>query len=191
MNLGMPKKCSTARYRFLVFSALLSALALGGPSLWGQSGISTAISGVLTDSSGAAVSKATVTATFISTHAVRTTQTGGDGSFSFLQLTIGEYELSTAAPGFAPLEEVVSYMGVPVRLSLHLAPEGNRSEVTVTAESEGLDPTAPARVNVTLQEISRIPSQSVSSPLSSLITNTTPGSRSPISRAGHFLPKFP
>jgi hypothetical protein len=175
MNLGTPKRFRTARYRLLAFTALLSAFAPGGPSLWGQSGISTALSGVLTDSTGAAVPRATVTATFISTHAVRTTQTGDDGSFSFLQLTSGEYDLSTAVPGFAPLEQVVSYVGVPVRLSLHLAPEGNRSEVTVIAESEGLDPTAPARVNVTLEEISRIPSQSVSSPLSSLITNTTPG----------------
>ena len=175
MYLGAPKRLGIARHRLLALSAVLSAFAPGMPNLWGQSGTLTAISGVLTDSTGAAVPRATVTATFISTHAVRTTQTGDDGSFSFLQLGSGEYDLSTAAPGFAPLEELVSYVGIPVRLSLHLAPEGNRSEVTVTAKSEGLDPTAPARVNVTLEEISRIPSQSVSSPLSSLITNTTPG----------------
>ena len=38
-----------------------------------------------------------------------------------------------------------------------------------------LDPTEPAHVDITPEQIERIPSQSVSSPLSSLITLTTPG----------------
>ena len=38
-----------------------------------------------------------------------------------------------------------------------------------------LDPTEPAHVDITREQIERIPSQSVSSPLSSLITLTTPG----------------
>ena len=48
-----------------------------------------------------------------------------------------------------------------------------QTEVTVSAQE--LDPTEPAHVDVSLEQIERIPSQSVSSPLSSLITLTTPG----------------
>ena len=51
----------------------------------------------------------------------------------------------------------------------------NTTEITVFAQAKTLDPAAPARVNVTLEQIERIATQSVSSPLSSLITSTTPG----------------
>lgn len=55
------------------------------------------------------------------------------------------------------------------------AQEASKTEVTVVAEAETLDPAAPARVQVTLEQIERITSNSVSSPLSSLITSTAPG----------------
>src|SRR5260370_16711369 len=45
----------------------------------------------------------------------------------------------------------------------------------VTVNARELDPTAPAHVDITPEQIERIPSQSVSSPLSSLVTLTTPG----------------
>jgi hypothetical protein len=67
----------------------------------------------------------------------------------------------------------VTYAGVPIRLDFRLATEEVQTEVTVNARE--LDATAPAHVDIRPDLIERIPSQSVSSPLSSLVTLTTPG----------------
>ena len=157
----------------LSFLALLCSLqALPAIS---QSGSSIEISGTVTDSAGDVLSNATLTLVFKQTQALRIVHADSEGRFSFLQLSSGEYRLTAQADGFALVSEDVAYTGTPLRLALHLAPCGVESTVNVTADVDALDPTAPARVAVTLEEIQRIPSQSVSSPLSSLITNTTPG----------------
>ncbi len=150
-------------------------LALASAGVGAQSGASVALSGTVVDGSGAVVPNASVTAVFVDTEAVRRIRADPDGAFSFLQLSSGQYRVTAEATGFAPVSVVVAYTGAPVRVNLQILPEGNRSEVTVVADAERLDPTAPARVNVTLEQIERIASQSVSSPLSSLITSTTPG----------------
>ena len=155
---------------FLALLCFLQAL----PAI-SQSGSSIEISGTVTDSAGDVLSNATVKLVFKQTQAARVVQADSEGRFSFLQLSSGEYRLTAQADGFALVSEDVVYTGTPLRLALHLAPRGVASTVNVTADADALDPTAPARVAVTLEEIQRIPSQSVSSPLSSLITNTTPG----------------
>jgi hypothetical protein len=119
------------------------------------------------------VPRATVTATFVETQAQRSMTTGADGAFLFLQLTAGTYKISVQANGFASTTQEMTYTGVPLRLDFRLAAEAMKTDVFVNAQE--LDPVAPAHVNVTREQIERIPSQSVSSPLSSLVTVTTPG----------------
>ncbi len=116
-----------------------------------------------------------MTLTLPATHAKRTALTGGDGRFYFAELPGGQYRIQATGTGFAPSTDTVLYTDAPIQLQLHLIPESSHAEVTVTADADALDATAPARVEIPMEEISRLPSQSVSSPLSSLITNTTPG----------------
>ncbi len=116
---------------------------------------------------------ATVTATYISTQAQQSATTGADGTFLFLRLSAGFYRIAARAPGFASMAKDVTYSGEPIRLDFTLATEAVQTQVTVNAHE--LDPTEPAHVDITPEQIERIPSQSVSSPLSSLITLTTPG----------------
>jgi hypothetical protein len=66
-----------------------------------QSGTSSAISGTLTDVKGAALVKATVTATNVDTHATRTGETNSAGRFLFSQVNPGNYIVTVRAPGFA------------------------------------------------------------------------------------------
>jgi hypothetical protein len=154
--------------------ALNAALITGTRTLlMAQSGASSALSGTVTDPTGATVPGATVTATYISTQAQRRATTDTDGTFLFLQLSAGTYQVVAQASGFAPSAQDVTYLGVPIRLDFTLATGTVQTEVIVNAHE--LDPTEPARVDITPEQIERIPSQSVSSPLSSLITLTTPG----------------
>src|SRR5271154_6764619 len=63
-------------------------------------GVGGTISGTVTDSSGAVVAKATVTATNKDTGIHQTTATDDKGFYSFPNLPIGNYELEVASSGF-------------------------------------------------------------------------------------------
>ena len=142
-------------------------------ALRAQSGNSASLSGTVIDSSGAALPGATVKLTFVTSSAERMAKTGPDGEFLFLQLSTGNYHLDIEAAGFAAAARDVTYEGSSIHLKVSLAAAAVKTEVTVTA-TEG-DPIAPAHVSITPQQIDRMPTESVSSPFSSLITMTTPG----------------
>src|SRR5258707_13078603 len=172
----MPSLGASMKWTRIPFSilALYAALTAGSrTSLMAQSGVSSALSGIVTDATGATVPGATITATYLSTRAERSATTGTDGTFLFLQFSAGTYRIAAQAPGFASTAQDVTYLGVPIRLDFKLATRTLQTEVIVNAHE--LDPTAPAHVDITPEQIERIPSQSVSSPLSSLVTLTTPG----------------
>ena len=65
-------------------------------------GVGGTISGTVTDSSGAVVVKATVTATNADTGISQTTATDDKGFYSFPNLPIGHYELAVASTAFRP-----------------------------------------------------------------------------------------
>jgi hypothetical protein len=161
------------RIPFSTLALSAALIACSRTSLIAQSGASSALSGIVTDATGATLPGATVTATYISTQAQRSATTGADGAFLFLQLSAGAYRIAAQAPGFASTAQDVTYSGVPLRLDFKLATRTVQTQVIVNARE--LDPTAPAHVDITPEQIERIPSQSVSSPLSSLVTLTTPG----------------
>ncbi len=142
-------------------------------SLRAQSGTSSALSGTVVDSSGAVIPGAGVTLTFTGSGAQRAASTGADGGFLFLQLNTGDYILAVDAPGFATSTQGLTYVGVPIHRNIALSMAASRTEVLVTATND--DPTEPAHVDITPEQIDRMPTQSVSSPFSSLITMTTPG----------------
>lgn len=158
------------KYGFALFVVLT---VVNSGSLRAQSGTSSALSGLVTDPSGAVIPGAKVTLTFPSSGAQRTTTAGTEGGFLFLQLNAGDYVLSAEAPGFAASTRQLTYVGVPIRLNVALSAAASRTEVTVTATND--DPTEPAHVDITPQQIDRMPTESVSSSFSSLITMTTPG----------------
>lgn len=158
------------RYGFALFVVLT---VVNSGLLRAQSGTTSALSGTVADPSGAVIPGAKVTLTFTSSGAQRTVTTGTEGGFLFLQLTAGDYALVVEAPGFAASARQLTYVGVPIHLNIALSAAGSHTEVMVTATND--DPTEPAHVDITPQQIDRMPTESVSSPFSSLITMTTPG----------------
>jgi hypothetical protein len=67
--------------------------------LFGQT-VSTQILGLVTDSTGAVVPNAAITAKRVATGDVRSTQTNETGNYVFPLLDVGEYEVSATAAGF-------------------------------------------------------------------------------------------
>ena len=138
-----------------------------------QTAAAVSLSGTVTDPSGAVLPGAKVTLTFVTSKAQRTATTDADGSFLFLQLSTGDYSLTVDAPGFAVSAQQVTYQGVPVHMDVALAAATTMTEITVNASNN--DPTEPAHTDITSEQIDRMPTESISSPLSSLVTMTTPG----------------
>ncbi|HMZ22800.1 MAG TPA: carboxypeptidase-like regulatory domain-containing protein, partial [Blastocatellia bacterium] len=77
------------------------ALLLG--AVWQVNAQSTAgaISGVVTDQQGAVVANAAVTARNVGTNESRSATTDGDGRYRFPNLSVGSYEITVQARGFA------------------------------------------------------------------------------------------
>ncbi len=81
------------RYAFLLPFALSAAFSFGQ--------ISASLSGHITDSTGAAIPAATVSARNLETGLSRTALTNPSGWYQLLQLPIGRYEIHAGKPGFA------------------------------------------------------------------------------------------
>ncbi len=99
----MVVRCNHARNSFLVWSAIALAIALAfwrAPAANAQTLTTGAISGTVTDQSGAVVPNATVTATSNGTGYSRTVQSESNGNFNFAQMPLGEYRLNVKAAGF-------------------------------------------------------------------------------------------
>jgi Carboxypeptidase regulatory-like domain len=95
------------------------------------------ITGVVTDSTKAAVPNATVTITHVSTGTVRTTQTSGSGLFEFYGLQIGAYDLKATAPGFRTYDTkgIVVNEATTVRADVQLTVGAESQTVTVQANA--------------------------------------------------------
>src|ERR1700675_5017517 len=86
------------RSKYLVLFSLIFLVM--GSSAKAQSIVTGAISGTVTDPSGAVVSDATVTLVNEATRESQSTATGATGSFQFSLLKPGRYALTIAKAGF-------------------------------------------------------------------------------------------
>jgi hypothetical protein len=141
-----------------------------------QSGNAGAVRGTVTDPSGAVVPNATVTLDNARSGLLRTIKTDTTGQFVFSNVPFNSYRISISAKGFVQLSrefELRSVVGTSLNLVLQVA----SSTQTVTVEASGdlieTDPTFHSDVDRDL--FIKVPLESASSTLSSLVTLSTPG----------------
>lgn len=160
------------------FATLFALVLLSVPAslLPAQSTNSGTVHGVVLDPSGAAVPGATVMLNNPIRQFSRTVQTNRQGQFQFGNLPFDSFTLIAQSPKFHPAVQPVAVQStVPVRGSLKLALAG--SSTTVTVEAAGataptLSPTA--QTNVDRAVITEMPTRSIGSGLSDLITYSSP-----------------
>jgi len=159
----------------------LLALGLGfflsaAPS-WGQLGNAGSIEGVVKDPSGAAVANATVEISYPVSGYDRTAVTGADGSFRFVNVPFNGYHMVVTATGFAPfIQDVEVRSGVPTNVQVSLKIGEAATSVTVEASGGDLIETESTfHTDVDRQLFEKLPLESASSSLSSLVTLVTPG----------------
>src|SRR5260370_10117169 len=97
------------------------------------------INGTVTDPSGAAVPSCALTLTNQATGAVRNTTSGALGNFSFLQIEVGSYTLTTTKAGFKTVSQknVEVHVNTVTNTTVQL-PVGSIAE-TVTVEAAAIN----------------------------------------------------
>ncbi len=133
------------------------------------------ISGLVTDPTGAVVPGATVTLQNPVSGLRRSTQTDSTGRYQFGNLPFNSYHLVVGAPGFgASTADGLVRTTVPVSLPLTLLVQGAATNVTV----QGDDLTGSQTDLITTLDrgtFGKVPLESQSSALSSLVTLASPG----------------
>jgi hypothetical protein len=151
-------------------------LLMAGPAK-AQLGNAGSIEGVVKDSSGGVVAGAKVEINFPVTGYQRETTTGSDGTFRFSNVPFNPYHLVVTAPGFAPsTQDVDVRSSVPVSIQIELKVGTAATSITVEANGGDMvenDPSFHTDVDTSLTD--RMPLESQSSSVSSLVTLATPG----------------
>jgi hypothetical protein len=153
-----------------------SLLLTAGPAK-AQVGNSGSIEGMVKDPSGGVVAGATVEISYPVSGFHRETTTGSDGDFRFTNVPFNPYHLAVTAPGFASYSqdvEVRSTVPTVVQIGLKLG----TAETSITVESNGADlveTESTFHTDVDKELIDRLPLESASSSLTSLVTLVSPG----------------
>ena len=134
-------------WRYLI--GVLAIMAFSGAVALAQVE-SGAISGTVTDQSGAVLAGATITATNLSTNASRTTTSSSSGIYSIPGLEPATYQVSIESGSFKPFASRVEItVGGHVTLDAKLSVSGTTTEVEVVGEGG-------AQVNTTTQDLSQV-----------------------------------
>jgi hypothetical protein len=138
---------------------------------------SAAITGTVTDQTGAVVPKATVEIHNPISGYDRMTTTDNNGNFSFVNIPFNPYHLTVTLASFNPYSQDVDVKSsVPTNLKISLSLAGATSTVTVEASSEDLlETTSTEHTDVDRSLFEQLPLESASSSISSLITLSAPG----------------
>ncbi len=159
-------------FRILPVFALMCA-ALAWSAQGGSAGV---IRGTVTDPSGAVIPGATIHLTNPASGLDRTATSDDAGEFEFSNIAFNPYRIAVAANGFAPLSQSIqirSVVGTTLKLVMQIA----TADSTVTVEASGdlveTDPTF--HTDVDRDMFTKVPLDSQSSSLSSLVTESTPG----------------
>jgi hypothetical protein len=159
-------------------AAFALTLFLGlGLSVYAQSGGSSgSINGTVLDPTGAVVSNATVEIHNPVSHFDRSTTTDKSGNFSLLNIPFNPYHMTVNADGFAPTAEDVDVRSaVPIGLKINLQVSGSSTTVTVEAGGDLVENDSSFHSDIDRNSFEKIPLESSTSSVSSLVTLSTPG----------------
>jgi len=168
-----------ASYQKSLRAALLAVIcSVFGLLAYAQSGgSSTSVTGTVLDPSGAVVPNASVEIHNLVSAFDRTVVTDGAGMFTISNIPFNPYHLTVTGAGFAPYAQDVDIRSVvPVSLAITLKVVGSAETVTVEGSAEDLlENTSTFHTDVDRGLFDKMPLESASSSVSSLVTLATPG----------------
>ena len=177
MNTSLQRATKVAA--LLVSSLLLAAfvlIAAAHASAPQSAGNSATVSGTVTDPTGAAIPGAAITLQNPISGYSRKSTTDSAGHYQFVNVPLNPYSLLTSAPGFASSHKDValtSFVPVTANITLSIGTTGTTVDVDASADLTESDPTFHTDVDRGLFD--KLPLESQSSSLSSLVTLASPG----------------
>src|SRR5947207_8281184 len=129
------------RKLWLAFLVAIIVLALAPTSGWGQNVYGT-IAGTVTDSSGAAVTGASVTLTNMDTSEKHTMETDASGNYTFVNILPGRYKIEGEKTGFKKFvrQPIIVQIESGLRVDISLQVGAQNETVEVSAEAPLLQP---------------------------------------------------
>jgi hypothetical protein len=172
----MPAFARLLPWRRLAVGALVLSFGIGFCAAQ-SAGTSSSISGTVVDSSGAVVPSAKVEIRNPVSGFDRSTVTDSSGRFEFTNVPFNPYHLTVTAAGFLSFaQDVEARSAVPMNLPVTLQVAGATTSVTVEAEGGDLvENDSTFHTDVERDLIGKLPIESQSSSVSSLVTLSTPG----------------
>ncbi|HMF78244.1 MAG TPA: TonB-dependent receptor [Bryobacteraceae bacterium] len=159
------------------FAGLVLMLALGAPS-YAQSisSGSGTVRGSVLDPTGAAVPGATVRIANPVSSYDRTTQTDSKGNFEFDNIPYNNYHSVASASGFQTAEQDLNIRStVPIQLKIGLTLGAASTSVTVTDSGDLVENDPTTHTDIDRNLFDKLPLESQSSGVSSLVTLASPG----------------
>ncbi len=156
---------------------LIAVTAMAVSAAAQSGGNSTSVNGTVVDPSGSVVVNATVEIHNPVSQFDRTTTTDSAGKFSFPNVPFNPYHLTVTAEGFASYATDIDVRSVvPVSVSANLEVKGSSETVTVESSAQDLLENEPTfHTDVDRQLFDKLPLESESSAVSSLVTLASPG----------------
>jgi hypothetical protein len=163
--------------RIFLFVFLVLLFASFGNVVKAQTGNSSSIQGTVKDPSGAAVPNAAVEISYVVSGFERQATTDVDGTFRFVNVPFNNYHLVATATGFATYTQDVDVRSsVPVNLQVTLKIGAAAESIEVRGGGEDLvENESTFHTDVDQKIINRLPLESASSSVTSLITLVSPG----------------
>ncbi len=168
--LAFDKKSSSSLFITVFFLAV-------GLQAYAQSGSSTSVTGTVVDPTGAVVANAVVEIRNPVSAFERTVTTDGSGKFNIPNVPFNPYHLIVTGPAFAPYATDVDVRStVPVTVKVTLQIKGSAETVTVEGSGDDLlENTSTFHTDVDRGLFDKMPLESRSSSVSSLVTLSSPG----------------
>jgi hypothetical protein len=155
---------------------ILCLLAVGTTARAQNAGNSTSVGGTVADPSGAVIPGATVNIHNPVSGFERATTTDASGNFSIQNVPFNPYHMSVSAPGFAPYAQDIDVRSsVPISVKINLQLAGTSTTVTVEAAGDLIENDPTAHTDVDRALFDKLPLESASSSVSSLVTLAAPG----------------
>ncbi|HVI08491.1 MAG TPA: carboxypeptidase-like regulatory domain-containing protein, partial [Candidatus Binatia bacterium] len=143
----------------------------------GQSaGSSGSVNGTVLDPTGAVIPDAKVEIHNAVSHFDATATTDSAGHFNFPNVPFNPYHMTVNAAGFAKKAQDVEVRSVvPVSVNVSLQISASQTEVTVEAGGDLVENDSTFHIDSDRKSFEKIPLESVTSGVSAMVTQTTPG----------------
>ncbi len=170
--MGKSRPKSLVMFSLFVYSVICLPL----PSLYAQSAANSGtVTGNVIDPSGAVVSRALVNIRNPVSQYERATETDSTGRFQFANVPLNIYHITVTAKGFGTaVQDVEVRSGVPANVAVQLNVAGTAETITVSGE-DLMENDSTMHTDLDREMFSKVPLESASSSVSSLVTLAAPG----------------